>query len=177
MSKSIKKSIKSIDFDLARHELVFIINHRWNLFQNFHIFKSRWAYWEVNLVKKRIRTGEKETLHKIREQHTRENRHPVNIFVLNWFAETIFILPTTTSAAKQIASVYDSLNYSLSSECGPSPFDSYWFCQWLGFHKPEEVPLELASVYEIRVNGEINMNQIEKDDILMTRNNLTSWKS
>ena len=31
----IKKSYKSIDFDLAKHALVFKVNHRWNCLKNF----------------------------------------------------------------------------------------------------------------------------------------------
>ena len=35
----IKKSFKYIDFDLAKHGLVFKVNHRWNLFEKFQILK------------------------------------------------------------------------------------------------------------------------------------------
>ena len=46
----IKKSFKSIDFDLAKHGLVFKVNQRWNLFEKFQILKFRWAYWESDLA-------------------------------------------------------------------------------------------------------------------------------
>ena len=37
----IKKLFKCINFDLAKHVLVFKVNHRWNLFENIQIFKLR----------------------------------------------------------------------------------------------------------------------------------------
>ena len=46
----IKKSFKSIDFDLAKHALVFNVNHCWDLFEKFQILKLRWAYWEADLA-------------------------------------------------------------------------------------------------------------------------------
>ena len=46
----IKKSFKSIDFDLAKRALASSVNHRCNLFEKFQILKLRWAYWEVDLA-------------------------------------------------------------------------------------------------------------------------------
>ena len=40
----IKKSFKSIHFDLAKHASVFNVNNLWNLFEKFQILKLRWAY-------------------------------------------------------------------------------------------------------------------------------------
>ena len=45
----IKKSFKSIDFDIAKNALVFNVNHCWNLSEKFQVSKWRWAHWEVYL--------------------------------------------------------------------------------------------------------------------------------
>ena len=59
------------------------------------------------LIKKRVQTGKETNKLKIREQQTRDNRHPASIsdryisgnreHELNLFPETVFILHTTTS--------------------------------------------------------------------------------
>ena len=46
----IKKSFKSIDFDLAKHALVSNVKHRCNLFEKHQILKLRWAYWKKDLA-------------------------------------------------------------------------------------------------------------------------------
>lgn len=46
----IKKSFKSIDFDVAKHVLVFNVDYRRNLFKKFQILRLKWTYWEANLA-------------------------------------------------------------------------------------------------------------------------------
>ena len=42
--------IKSTNFDLGKHILVFNVKYHWNLLEKFQILKLRWVHWEVNLV-------------------------------------------------------------------------------------------------------------------------------
>ena len=111
----------------------------------------RWTYWEANLATtsysgKEYGQGKKQTLLKIREKHTRDNRHPVSIFcqdisanqahAVYRFSETTFILVQTTSAAKGLL---------LRSMKSRSLVESIWVKK-------------------------------EKDHSLMTRTHLKSWK-
>ena len=45
-----KKSFKSINLGLAKHVLVFNVNHCWNLFEKIQILKLKWTYWEATLA-------------------------------------------------------------------------------------------------------------------------------
>ena len=111
----------------------------------------RWTYWEANLATtsysgKEYGQGKKQTLLKIREKHTRDNRHPVSIFVSRHFGQ--------------------------SSTCSISIFrDNLHTCPNTSAAKG----LLLRSMKSRSLVESIWVKK-EKDHSLMTRNHLKSWK-